>query len=67
MLQVQLNNLLVFRGGQYWYRGYFGLAPLPISLNIAIVVVTLFWAGAQLAVWRSKLFERFLGIQWNDD
>jgi len=48
-------------------RGYFGLAPLPLSLNISIVIMTFLWAIAQLVVWRSKLFERLLGIHWNDN
>jgi len=46
-------------------RMFFGLANLPASLNIGIVVLTLVWVFAQLAVWRSNLFGRILGIQWN--
>jgi len=48
-------------------REYFDLAPLPDSLNISIVLMTLLWSVAQIAVWRTRLFDRLLGIQWNDD
>ena len=44
-------------------RRTFDLAPLPLDLNLGIVIVTLLWGLAQLVVWRSQLLERFLGIE----
>lgn len=43
-------------------RTAFDLVPLPLSMNLAIVGVTLLWAVTQLFVWRNHLLERFMGL-----
>lgn len=44
-------------------RLFFDLVPLPLSLNLAIVIVTLLWGAVQLALWRSHVLGRFLGVE----
>jgi cation-transporting ATPase E len=44
-------------------RSLFDLVELPWSLNLGIVGITLLWAAAQLLVWRTRLLERFLGLE----
>jgi len=44
-------------------RFAFDLVGLPLGMNLAIVGTTVLWCVAQLAVWRSHLLERFLGLE----
>jgi hypothetical protein len=44
-------------------RAFFDLVALPVSFTVAIAVVTIVWVLVQRAVWRSRLFERFLDIE----
>ena len=44
-------------------RSFFDLVPLPVSFNIAIVVMTLLWILTQRWVWRTLLFEKFLDME----
>lgn len=43
-------------------RLFFDLVRLPLSLHLSIVLMTVLWGVVQLAVWRSHLLERFLGM-----
>ena len=44
-------------------RNFFDLVDLPVSVNVGIIAVAALWFFTQRAVWRSKLFERFLDLE----
>ena len=44
-------------------RTFFDLVALPNVIKIGIVVLTLIWMLVQRAAWRSRYFERFLGLE----
>ncbi len=44
-------------------RAAFDLVELPLSINLGIVAVTLLWAAMTLVMWRTRLIDRFLGIE----
>jgi cation-transporting ATPase E len=44
-------------------RSFFDLVPLPASIYVGIVVITLLWVFVQRAVWRANWLERFLDVE----
>ena len=48
-------------------RYTFDLVALPTSLNAAIVVMTVLWSVTLLAVWRARLLDHFLDMQWSSE
>jgi cation-transporting ATPase E len=44
-------------------RRFFDLVPLPISINLGLIILTALWVVLQRAMWRSRWLERFLDME----
>jgi len=47
-------------------RGIFEIRPLPIGVYVLIGVVAMVWALTLRLIWRKRLLERFLQVDWGD-
>jgi cation-transporting ATPase E len=47
-------------------RGIFEIRPLPINVYALIGVVALVWALTLRLIWRKRLLERFLQVDWGN-